>query len=145
MSEFWQATQAILGPLIKKPVLTEKLLKRPPVRFIQLIVQNLIKSTGFAEGLYTDEEISVVKMDKKQKITFLTRLVLLVRECSSEPCPAQVVKIAAGLEPENTNIMLQQLAKCAMNKDKIPWRKVVEKILQAEKRKNELPEPKQSV
>ena len=42
--------------MLKKPEMKEKLLKKPPFRFIHDIVRFLIKSTGFPEGLYTEEE-----------------------------------------------------------------------------------------
>lgn len=42
---------------LDRPKLTEKLLGKPPFRFLHDIFTNLIKGTGFAEGLYAPEEM----------------------------------------------------------------------------------------
>lgn len=43
--------------MLHRPKLTEKLLSKPPFRFLHDIISNLIKGTGFAEGLYSAEEM----------------------------------------------------------------------------------------
>lgn len=49
---FVQKTQGDLQPLFAKPTLKEKLLKRPPFRFLHDIVMAVQNSTGFCQGLY---------------------------------------------------------------------------------------------
>ena len=49
-------TQESLGKYVKKPPLTEKLLNKPPFRFLHDVITALIRETGILEGLYTDSE-----------------------------------------------------------------------------------------
>ena len=53
-----EETQKILGAIIKKPKLTEKLLSKPPFRFIQDITKSVIQETGYLNGVYTDDELN---------------------------------------------------------------------------------------
>lgn len=51
-------TLRILGGVIKKPKLSEKLLAKPPFRFIHDIVTNVILETGYLSGVYTEDELN---------------------------------------------------------------------------------------
>lgn len=51
-------TQETLGKAIKKPPLTEKLLNKPPFRFLHDIITEVIKNTGILGGLYTENELN---------------------------------------------------------------------------------------
>lgn len=51
-------TQDTLGKAIKKPPMTEKLLSKPPFRFLHDILTEVIKNTGVLKGLYTDAELN---------------------------------------------------------------------------------------
>ncbi|RXM33182.1 TRAF3-interacting protein 1 [Acipenser ruthenus] len=50
-------TQETLGKVIKKPPLTEKLLSKPPFRFLHDIFTEVIRTTGFMKGLYSELEM----------------------------------------------------------------------------------------
>lgn len=43
--------------LFSKPPMSEKLLSRPPFKYIFDVVMALMKSTGFPEGLFSEEEL----------------------------------------------------------------------------------------
>lgn len=69
-------TQKILGKHVKKPQLTEKLLQKPPFRFLHDVVKAVVKETGFLDGLYNDSEfVSDNVKEKDDKIAFLNKLI----------------------------------------------------------------------
>lgn len=69
-------TQDTLGKFVKKPQLTEKLLKKPPFRFLHDVINAVIKDTGFLKGLYKpDELVSDNIKDRDAKISFLQKLI----------------------------------------------------------------------
>ena len=49
-------TQESLGKYVKKPPLTEKLLNKPPFRFLHDVISAVIRETGFFHGLYNEVE-----------------------------------------------------------------------------------------
>ena len=55
-------TQQTLGELIKRPKLTGALLQKPPFRFLHDIVSEVTKVTGFASGLYQEDELQSAKI-----------------------------------------------------------------------------------
>ena len=70
--------------------------------------------TGFAEGLYGEDETDPKAMgDKQQKIDYLEKIIKVVGAQLNTMIEARPQKIVAGLEPENTNRLLQLLAVAA--------------------------------
>ena len=69
-------TQEELGRYVKKPPLTEKLLSKPPFRFLHDVITSVMKSNpGVLEGLYTDEEmLSENVKDRDGKIRYLEKV-----------------------------------------------------------------------
>ncbi|XP_028141341.1 TRAF3-interacting protein 1 [Diabrotica virgifera virgifera] len=107
-----QKTQKSLGKYVKKPPLTEKLLKKPPFRFLHDVITTTIKETGFLKGLYSDYElVSDNVKDKDAKVAFLNKLIEAIKSLSDNNLSVRASKIVAGLEPTNTNLLLQALAK----------------------------------
>ncbi|KAK3761463.1 hypothetical protein RRG08_045690 [Elysia crispata] len=110
-------TQDTLGKLIKKPPLTEKLLSKPPFRFLHDVMTSVIKTTGFMQGLYSDTEMNSENVkDKDAKIAFLQKAIDIVAAVTGKSLSVKPVKIVAGHEPERTNEFLQALAD-AINKN----------------------------
>eukprot|EP00796_Vickermania_ingenoplastis_P010101 gene10101-7068_t len=111
---YFEKTQAELGAVISAPKLSEKLLTRPPFRFLHDVVTNFIKTTGFPEGLFPEEMLDSAKVTEKEaKTEFMRLLIAAVEAATGSTCAAKPAKIIAGQEPENTNQMLQLLASCA--------------------------------
>lgn len=113
---YWEATQAVLqseeDPLVRKPRLTDQLLQRPPFRFLHDVISAVQARTGFAPGLFNEEEQdSKLIKDKDRKVAYLTKIVDVVGLALGTPVPARPLKVVAGLEPENTNAFLQLLGK----------------------------------
>lgn len=106
-------TQDTLGRVIQAPALTEKLLSRPPVQFIQDIVKSVIKNTGFMKGLYKPDELEAtfIKESKENKLLFLNKFITVVGIVIGQQLSVKASKIAAGVEAEKTNDLLQNLAK----------------------------------
>ncbi|XP_017547094.2 TRAF3-interacting protein 1 isoform X2 [Pygocentrus nattereri] len=110
-------TQETLGKVIKKPPLTEKLLSKPPFRYLHDIFSEVIRTTGFMKGLYGEAEMKSDNVkDKDSKIAFLQKAIDVVMLVSGEPLSAKPARIVAGHEPEKTNELLQAIAKCCLNK-----------------------------
>ncbi|XP_014028483.2 TRAF3-interacting protein 1 isoform X7 [Salmo salar] len=65
-----QKTQDTLGKVIKKPPLTEKLLSKPPFRYLHDIFSEVIRTTGFMKGLYAETEMKSdnVKLSSEEAV-----------------------------------------------------------------------------
>jgi TRAF3-interacting protein 1 len=111
--EVVKKTQELLSKYIKKPPLTDRLLKKPPFRFLHDIVtsvskilfsrisiliyvnhlfknstfivstiEQVIKETGFLEGLFSPEELIADNVkDRDGKIAFLEKLIGGISKC----------------------------------------------------------------
>lgn len=124
-------TQILLGELITRPKLSEKLLSKPPFRFLHDIIMEIIKVTGFATGLYTSTEMdSSLVTDKAQKLQFLEKIIKVVGIQLNTLVQAKPAKIVAGLDVQNTNNFLQLLAVCAKHSpdSKLAVRTVLEQM-----------------
>lgn len=74
--EVIQQTQKILGKYVKRPQLTEKLLRKPPFRFLHDVVGAVVRETGFLKGLYSAEEmVSDNVKEREKKVAFLNKLI----------------------------------------------------------------------
>ncbi|EGI58883.1 PREDICTED: TRAF3-interacting protein 1 isoform X1 [Acromyrmex echinatior] len=110
--EVIKKTQNVLGKYFKKPPLTEKLLRKPPFRFLHDIITAIIKETNFLEGLFSEEELNSDNIkDKEAKLTFLTKLIDVVKLISGANLMVRASKIISGQEPTKTNELLQAIGK----------------------------------
>lgn len=107
-------TQALLGEVVKKPKLSDKLLSKPPFRFLHDVISEVTRATGFGEGLFeeNEKEAKAIK-DKQVKIGYLEKMIQLVGIMLNTIVDARPAKIVAGQDMENTNRFLQLLAVCA--------------------------------
>ncbi|KRZ15306.1 TRAF3-interacting protein 1 [Trichinella zimbabwensis] len=119
---FTHRTIKMLAPLVEKPQLTEKLLMRPPFSYLRCIITAVVRSTGFLNDLFTDEELeSAGPVSKEFKIQFLNKLISAVEKSVGRKIQAKPSKIVAGLESDRTNELLQAFAEAAT---KYPSRRV---------------------
>lgn len=71
-----------IGNLIEKPKMTEKLLSKPPFRFLHDTISAIISATNFGAGLYTIKESDSTNVTEKQaKIDYLDKIINLVGIC----------------------------------------------------------------
>ncbi|XP_008555610.1 TRAF3-interacting protein 1 [Microplitis demolitor] len=113
LQEAVKKTQDLLGKYIKKPPLTDKLLKKPPFRFIHDIITSIIKETGFLKNLFTDDElISTNISDKEAKIEYLTKLIDAVKLITgNNDLNVRPSKIISGQEPIKTNELFHAIGR----------------------------------
>ncbi|XP_076198123.1 TRAF3-interacting protein 1 isoform X1 [Aptenodytes patagonicus] len=110
-------TQESLGRVIRKPPLTDRLLSKPPFRYLHDVITEVIRVTGFMKGLYTDFELKSDNVkDKDAKISFLQKAIDAVIMVTGEPLSVKPARVVAGHEPEKTNEFLQAIGKCCLNK-----------------------------
>ncbi|XP_078537530.1 TRAF3-interacting protein 1 isoform X1 [Lissotriton helveticus] len=127
-----QRTQESLGRVIRKPPLTERLLSKPPFRYLHDVISEVIRVTDFMKGLYTESELKSDNVkDKEAKISFLQKAVDVVTMVLGEPLSVKPARVVAGHEPEKTNELLQAIAKCCINK--LSSDDAVKKVLAGEK------------
>ncbi|KAK0140419.1 TRAF3-interacting protein 1 [Merluccius polli] len=125
-------TQDTLGRVIRKPPLTDKLLAKPPFRYLHDILSEVIRTTGFMKGLYVENEMKSDNVkEKDSKIAFLQKAIDVVMLVSGETLAVKPARIVAGHEPERTNELLQAIAKCCLSK--MSSEDAVKRVLAGEK------------
>ncbi|XP_050083122.1 TRAF3-interacting protein 1 [Anopheles aquasalis] len=103
-------TQSALGKFVKRPALTEKLLRKPPFRFLHDVVHAIVREHGLLEGLYTADELNSDNIkDRDSKMAFLQKLIDVVKLLTDRDLKVRPSKVVAGLEVERTNELLQAL------------------------------------
>uniref|UniRef100_A0A2S2Q5A7 TRAF3-interacting protein 1 n=1 Tax=Sipha flava TaxID=143950 RepID=A0A2S2Q5A7_9HEMI len=109
--ELIKQVQSSLSKHINKPQLTEKLLNKPPFKFLHDIVTNVICSTGYLSDIFTNEEIISTNVTTKEtKIKFLNKLIAAIQSTTTKTISARPSKIVAGLEVTKTLELLLAIA-----------------------------------
>lgn len=71
--------------------------------------------------------------DRDFKELFLDKIINITCLSLGEPVPSThanfALRIAAGMEPENTNKLLHMLVKCVQEQNSVPWQEAVEQVL----------------
>lgn len=86
MEDYWKKTEELFKSLIEKPKMSEKLLKKPPPKYIYDIVMNTMKATKFPNGLFTDEELDpkFFEADARNKIEILQKIIDITKIVTNE-------------------------------------------------------------
>lgn len=87
--------------------MTEKLLCKPPFRYLHDIFTATMAKTGFGDGLFQGEELnSKAFEDKDSKLDFLVKLITLVEMASQEKLDIKPSMVLAGQQADKTNSFL---------------------------------------
>lgn len=111
--EYWQTTAEMYTQIFQKPKMTQKLLMKPPFRYLHDIFTATSSTTGYGRGLFSGEELDSKITEKEAKINFLVKLIQLTELVVGEEIDVKPTKIVAGLEPEKTNNFLQSMFRAA--------------------------------
>ena len=123
MADYWSETGKMFGSLIEKPKMTEKLLKKPPPKYIYDIILNTMKKTGFPKGLFTaeEEDHKYFEADAHHKLDILQKAIDITKIVMNENFEIKCTNILKGEQPDKTNYFLQLFYKAATNgKDNSP-------------------------
>ena len=145
MADYWSETGKMFGSLIEKPKMTEKLLKKPPPKYIYDIILNTMKKTGFPKGLFTaeEEDHKYFESDAHHKLDILQKAIDITKIVMNENFEIKCTNILKGEQPDKTNYFLQLFYKAATNgKDNSPLiQKYLEKKNKKEQKKEEATMP----
>jgi len=94
--------------------MSQKLLSKPPFRYLHDIFTATNQATGFGTGLYDSAELDAKSITEKDaKISFLVKLIQITELVVGEELDVKPTKIVAGHEPEKTNLFLQAMFRAA--------------------------------
>ena len=137
MADYWSETGRMFSQLIQKPKMTEKLLKKPPPKYIYDIILSTMKTTGFPKGLYTPEEEDhkYFESDAHHKLDILQKAIDITKIVMNENFDIKCTNILKGEQPDKTNYFLQLFYKAATNgKDNSA---LIQKYLEKKNKKEE--------
>ena len=76
------AVKAKMGEIIQKPKMIDKLLQKPPFRFLHDTITAVTNTTGFGDGLYSGDELDSASItDRQAKVNYLEKIFNLVGIC----------------------------------------------------------------
>ena len=111
----WRNTYKMFSSLISKPKMTEKLLKRPPPKYIYDIIMNTMEKTGFPKGLFTakEEDKKYFESDPHNKKAIINKVIDITKIVMNFQFDIKCSDILKGIEVEKTNFFLQLFYKAA--------------------------------
>ena len=114
LDQLIESTIAFFKPYGKAmPSLDKKYFSRPPIKFLALTVGTLCKKTGFAKGVFTDDQLKGTLPEKEDKLNFFNVLKEYTQICLGQMIDIDPKSIAQGYEVEKTLLFLQAMARAA--------------------------------
>ena len=109
--------------LFQKPKMTEKLLSKPPFRYLHDIFTATMTKTGFGNGLFQGEELNPKSFeDKESKLGWLVKVITLTEMIIQEKIDIKPSMVLAGQQADKTNLWLQNMFQAATaNIDTTPF------------------------
>ena len=101
--------------------------KRPPIRFLLLIVRALNKYTGFGKGVFSVEEFTINVRMKEETLNFFKKWKVYTQLLVGHDIDVDEHEIALGREVNKTLVFLQCLAEGAQH-PKISFSKAAAKV-----------------
>ena len=96
--------------LFQKPKMTEKLLSKPPFRYLHDIFTATMAKTGWGEGMFQGEELNSKSFeDKDSKLAWLVKVITLTEMIVGEKIDIKPSMVLAGQQADKTNLWLQQM------------------------------------
>ena len=100
--------------LFSKPKMSEKLLNKPPFRYLHDIFTATMGKTNFGQGLFEGDDLNSKSFeDKDSKLAFLVKIITLVEMVIGEKIDIKPSMVLAGQQAEKTNAWLQQMFRAA--------------------------------
>lgn len=94
--------------------MTEKLLCKPPFRYLHDVYTATLKATNFGAGMLTGEELNSKSFeDKDSKLAFLIKIISLTEMVVQEKIDIKPGMVLAGQQADKTNLWLQQMFRAA--------------------------------
>ena len=117
MADYWSETGKLFSSLIEKPKMTEKLLKKPPPKYIYDIILNTMNKTNFPKGLLSDQEMDhkYFEADPHHKLAILQKVIDITKIVMNENFDIKTTNILKGEQPDKTNYFLRMFYKAATN------------------------------
>ena len=82
MDSLLLAVRAKMSEIIQKPKMIDKLLQKPPFRFLHDTIAAVTTATGFGDGLYSGDELDSASIsDRQAKVNYLEKIFNLVGIC----------------------------------------------------------------
>ena len=87
--------------------MTEKLLTKPPFRYLHDIFTATMNKTGFGAGMFQGEELNSKSFeDKESKLGWLVKIITLTEMIIGEKIDIKPSMVLAGQQADKTNLWL---------------------------------------
>jgi len=109
LEDLVQQSKGLVSALISKPKMAEKLLMKPPFRFLHDLMSAVVNTTGFGEGLMSGDELESASIsDKGAKIAYLDKWFTFVGICKVRKEVRSVSQLSNRILIAHCHLNIQQ-------------------------------------